>query len=141
MPKKTHNEEIGSAFGCKSHLDALRWAPEISDRTRTVRHCPRLSPQRLLFPRIIVATMKQDAITWCARTLCCTPVPQYVAHPSGLRVIPCRRPRSHPPSRALEGTQCPNPLTYTLALHDKRCARRERHRLVGQRRNQAISLV
>ncbi len=34
MPENTHGEEIGSASGCKSHLDASRWAPE------NFRHIP-----------------------------------------------------------------------------------------------------
>ncbi len=31
MLENTHGEEIASASGCKSHLDASRSAPEISD--------------------------------------------------------------------------------------------------------------
>lgn len=50
MPNNTHGEEIGSASGCKNHLDASRWAPEISDNlTRTIsshRHGITLQQQR-----------------------------------------------------------------------------------------------
>ncbi len=38
MPENTHREEIGSASGCKSHLDASRWAPDISDICCRSRH-------------------------------------------------------------------------------------------------------
>ncbi len=44
MPENTHGEEIGSASGCKSHLDASRWAPEISDKFGHL-----FSPRKALF--------------------------------------------------------------------------------------------